>query len=419
MKHLKTFVIIGFPFLLAAALIVWIKRDPPTSNPANILITPEQTTISSAPAITTTAQSVIPIDTKSAPPEKLVSHPGAMDAGNPTPAHEVSPGHDPAYAALYEKVTLLLRQQKEGDAIRVLNEIIQMVPSDLQAHTLLGDLYYKRDQVDKAIFVWEKMLKNDPANERIQFLLEKARRERDTQTKFVHESTRHFTIKFEGAESRSLYKTVLDILEEAYGEVGRALLFYPTEEIIVFLYTDQQFFDVTRAPAWTGGIFDGKIRIPTKGSETRLPVLRRILFHEYVHAMLHQMRKGGTSRVGEFPIPTWLNEGVAQYFEPESRERTRELNARLQPWIKLDGIVPLSQLHGSFLGVNDPRIAALIYDESLSAVSFLVGRFGIWRLKMLLEDLPTKQNLDEAMQSALLVSYENFQSNWEDALKGR
>jgi hypothetical protein len=248
-------------------------------------------------------------------------------------------------------------------------------------------------------------------------LLEKAEREQKTQTAFVHESTRHFTIKFEGAESRSLYKIVLDTLEEAYGEVGRALLFYPTEEILVFLYTDQQFFDVTRAPAWSGGLFDGKIRIPTKGSETETDRLRTILFHEYVHAAIHQMTMQGGRPAA---VPTWLHEGVAQYFESSGARGGRNVDGRLKPWVKqggTKGLVPLSQLHGSLMGVNHPDAVRLIYDESLSAVQFLVNRFGMWRLKMLLEDIGTKQNLDEAMQSALLVSYAQFQSKWEESLQ--
>ena len=162
----------------------------------------------------------------------------------------------------------------------------------------------------------------------------------------------------------------MDTLEEAYGEVGRAILFYPTEEILVFLYTDQQFFDVTRAPAWAGGLFDGKIRIPTKGSETQINRLRVILFHEYVHAAIHQMTRQGGQQAA---VPTWLHEGVAQYFESSGRRGGRPVEDSMKAWIKqggITGIIPLSQLHGSFMGANHPDAARLIYDESLSAVHF-------------------------------------------------
>lgn len=322
---------------------------------------------------------------------------------------------------LYNKVSLLIRQNKETEAIETLKKIVQANSNDMRGYSLLGDLYYKRDQLPEAIFAWKKILEKEPANETIKSLLEKAKREQETHKAFTRESTRHFTIKFEGAENRSLYKFVLDTLEEAYGEVGRALLFYPTEEIIVFLYTGQQFFDVTRAPAWSGGVFDGKIRMPTKGFETQMDQLRKILFHEYVHAVIHQMTDRGVSKKGErmnSAVPVWLHEGVAQYFEP-SRSRNDD-GLLLKAFVKQNGkkgVIPLSQLQGSFMGINDPMVVQIAYAESLSAVQFLVGRFGIWRLKMLIEDLAVKRDINEAMQSALLISYEEFQSRWLEGLE--
>ncbi|MBI3358942.1 MAG: tetratricopeptide repeat protein [Nitrospirae bacterium] len=354
----------------------------------------------------------------------ILTHSVALAADPPT---------DISYEALYDKVSRLISLHKENEAIKTLNEIIKIAPNDsqekrapqgsypLRAYALLGDLYYKQDQLPEAIFAWNKILEKEPTNAKIQALLEKAQREQKTHTTFTHESTRHFTIKFEGAENRGLYKFVLDTLETAYGEVGRALLFYPTEEVIVFLYTGQEFFDVTRAPSWSGGVFDGKMRIPTKGFETQTDPLRRILFHEYVHAVIQQMTDRGVAKTGETmnsSVPVWLHEGVAQYFEPfgSKNEGRGMLKALVQQKGK-EGIIPLSQLQGSFMGINDPLTVRLAYEESLSAVQFLVGRFGIWRLKMLLEDLAVKQDIEEAMQSALLISYKEFESRWLEGLE--
>jgi tetratricopeptide (TPR) repeat protein len=326
---------------------------------------------------------------------------------------------DPSYEALYDKVSRLIGSRQESEAIQILNEIIKAKPDDLRAYALLGDLYYKRDQLPSAISAWKKILEKDPTNQNIKNLINKAEQEQRTHTAFTHESTRHFTIKFEGAENRGLYKFVLDRLEEAYGEVGRALLFYPTEEVIVFLYTNQQFFDVTRAPSWSGGVFDGKIRIPTKGFETQMDQLKKTLFHEYVHAVIQQMTEKGVSKKGEkinSAVPVWLHEGIAQYFEPDRGRRSGLLKLLVSQGGKT-AIIPLSAMHGSFMGIGDPNVVGLAYEESLSAVQFLVERFGRFRLKMLIEDLAVKRNLDEAMQSALLTSYEEFQARWQESLE--
>ena len=58
--------------------------------------------------------------------------------------------------------------------------------------------------------------------------------------------------------------------------VGRGLSYYPDHEIQVILYSGQQFQEVTDAPGWSGGIYDGKIRIPIGGIEQETPGLRRL-----------------------------------------------------------------------------------------------------------------------------------------------
>jgi len=310
----------------------------------------------------------------------------------------------------------LIEQGNLDEALVLLQKMIKNRPNDLNALTLLGTLHYKKDELNEAIAAWEKVVKADPQNNAVLAYLDKARRELGAHSGFTREMTRHFTIKFDGAENRHLYQTVMGILEDAYGEIGRTLYYFPTQEVIVYLYTNQQFFDVTRAPAWSGGIFDGKIRIPSKGFEDKIDALKRILTHEYVHAVVYQITQQEISeKTGRraVQVPTWLNEGIAQYLE-FSKLRDGVKN-RMKERVKQGIFIKLSALHGSFMGL-DAIQAGIAYEESLSAVSFLIDEFGIWRFKMLLEDLATKGNIEEAISSALLVSYDQFQYRWEASL---
>jgi tetratricopeptide (TPR) repeat protein len=318
---------------------------------------------------------------------------------------------------LYERVSLLTRQNQDEEAIEILQKMIQQNPNDLRAYALLGELYYQNDRLSQAIEAWEKALEADPFNEGMKSMLAKAQRERKTHSEFTHEVTRHFRIKFEGSENRDLYKTVLDILEEAYSEVGKTLSFYPDHEIIVFLYTGQQFFDVTRAPAWSGGIFDGKIRVPAKGYEDHLGRLRQILFHEYAHAVIHQMTEQGVSKVDrrlDSGVPTWLHEGIAQYMEPDGMQDNVDL--RLEGLVNQGVFLDLPRLQGSFLGFNT-QLAGLAYDESLSAVKFMIEEFGPYTVQRLLAALADQKDMDGAMRDAIFISYEEFQTRWKEHLK--
>ena len=326
-------------------------------------------------------------------------------------------GHASPPVSPHEQVLRLIEEENLNEAITLLHQIIKNSPNDLNALTLLGMLYYKQDQLNEAIAAWEKVVKADPSNQLVQANLEKARREAGAHTGFSREMTRHFTIKFDGAENRHLYQTVLGILENAYGEIGRTLHYFPSGEVIVYLYTNQQFSDVTRAPAWSGGIFDGKIRIPSKGFEDKLDALKRILTHEYVHAVVYQIIQDGThGKKGRtaVQVPTWLNEGIAEYLEVA--RVGDDVNRRIKERIKQGVFIKLNVLHRSFMGLDGIQ-AGIAYEESLSAVSFLIQEYGMWRFKMLLDDLATKGTIEEAFSSAILISYDQFQSRWEASLQ--
>ena len=70
------------------------------------------------------------------------------------------------------------------------------------------------------------------------------------------------------------------------------------------------FRDVTQAPDWSGGLFDGRvIRIPVGGLATveEAAGLLNILIHEMTHAFLYRMAPEG--------LPLWFNEGLATTFQ--------------------------------------------------------------------------------------------------------
>jgi tetratricopeptide (TPR) repeat protein len=274
------------------------------------------------------------------------------------------------------------------------------------AYQVLGDLAQLRDDLESAATNWEKALEIDPSDGALRAKLERIRKEHRTEKDFNRDVTSHFSIKYDGREKIDAGRIVLRILEDAYGEVGRALSYYPDREVAVILYSNQQFQDVTDAPGWSGGIYDGKIRIPIGGIENETPGLKRLLLHEYTHAVVRDI----TPR----RVPTWLNEGLAQYFEG------REVNSRQQEMLRQlsqAGKVPsLSDLEGSFLGLNGPQ-ATYAYLLSLSAVRHMVDRHGMYRVKMVLEELSSGSDTPRAISNALLVSLQDFERGWKHSME--
>jgi tetratricopeptide (TPR) repeat protein len=290
-------------------------------------------------------------------------------------------------------------------AERELLRVIDLNPKEAAAYQVLGEISYRRDDFESALSYWEKALQMNPSNAALKTRLERVRREHTTEKDFNRDVTSHFQVKYEGREKIEAGRIILRVLEDAYGEIGRALSFYPSQEIQVILYTGKQFQEVTDAPGWSGGLYDGKIRIPVGGIEQETPGLRRLLYHEYTHAVVRAI----TPRV-----PTWLNEGLAQHFE--GREITAGQREALKELARAAKLPSLSNLEGSFMGLGSGQAGAA-YLVSLSAVRAMIDRYGMYRVKMVLDELAAGADMGKALSAGIMNSYAEFESEWKGSLE--
>lgn len=287
---------------------------------------------------------------------------------------------------------------REEEAIAELSRAIKENPEQIEAYRILAQIYYEREEMDSAVNYLEEFLKYRPQDQGAQQLLIKVEKERNADEGLRQESTLHFSLRFDGREDGDIYREVLGILEEAYRDIGSALSYYPEDEVVVFLYTNQQFRDISNTPDWSGAIYDGKIRVPVGNYKHDRQILSKILYHEYTHAVVHEITHGR--------VPTWLNEGLAQYFEKGGEEEK----------LKAPDLVPLSSLHGSFMGFNNSQ-ATLAYTESYSAVRYLIRRYGTYDVKRLLEEMGKGEDIDQAFRDILYLSYEDFEREWQRSLE--
>lgn len=295
--------------------------------------------------------------------------------------------------------------QDDSSAERSLKKAIELNPSAKQAYEVLGDIFYRSDNLEAAVAQWERALEIDPSDSALGARLNRIRREHKTEKNFSKDATGHFSVKYEGREKIEAGRIVLRILEDAYGDIGRELSFYPDREVNVILYSGEQFREVTDAPGWSGGIFDGKIRIPIGGIEQETPGLRRLLYHEYTHAVI---------RFLSHRVPAWLNEGLAQYFE--GRDVGQHQKEALRNMVQKSGLPSLRTLEGSFLGLGGAQ-AGYAYLISLSAVRYIVDQFGMYRVKMLIEEFSAGADTEKAVSNALLLSYEDFERGWRRSIE--
>ena len=173
--------------------------------------------------------------------------------------------------------------------------------------------------------------------------------------------------------------------------------FSPRETISVSLYTDQQFFDVSRVPAWVGALNDGKIRLPINGVEVVDTTFSRVLKHELAHSFINQMTRGR--------CPTWLNEGIAQLMEPRSAAPE---GRKLAALYGTQRNIPLNQLEGSFLRFS-PEEAAVAYAQSLIAAEYIRDTYGLSDLAQVLKRIGEGQSTESALRSTIQSGYAQFE----------
>jgi tetratricopeptide (TPR) repeat protein len=259
---------------------------------------------------------------------------------------------------------------------------------EFQVRKLLAFSYYRLDDLARSLSNAEAALavSEDPE---LSALVKRLRREKPAQDRFIQEATLHFKVLFDGYEHGSVSTEVLHILEDAYRDIGAQTGHFPEDPVTVILYSERKFHDVTRMPDWSGGAFDGKIRVPLRGvEEVNRDVLRKVLYHEYAHALVFSI----TPR-----SPVWLNEGLAMYLSGETRERVGQ-------------IMPLRTLEGAFPRSQKQSSAA--YSVSYSAVAHLIENYGLYSIVEFLKGLSRGEDMDTAFGSAFFMSYKDFADGW-------
>jgi tetratricopeptide (TPR) repeat protein len=266
-----------------------------------------------------------------------------------------------------------------------------------QAHALLGEVAFLRDHLDDAVRHYESASTLNPNDVSIQDGLFRVRRAQRLEGGFARVVTPHFIVKCSEAQRGSL-KGLVDRLEALARRMGQRLPYRSREAIIVILYTDRHFQEFTDSPSWAGGLFDGKIHVAAQRVLLASPEADAALAHEYAHALVHRIAGGHA--------PTWLDEGLALYFEGRAPSWSETILDRRDT-----DLTPLHALHGSFLSLP-PREAALAYAESASAARALIRRYGWPRVQNLLEALAGPVEFHAAFETVLKEPYHAFEASW-------
>ena len=287
----------------------------------------------------------------------------------------------------------LLRTGQTPQALTTAEHAARVAPDSPDALGMLGFVQFASDHTADAIRAWKKSLALRPDATISQYLA-RAERESKAESEFSERESSHFNLHFEGKDtSENFRRDLLSTLDSDYDDLVRDLGYSPRNNIAVTLYTQQAFFDVTRAPSWSGAVNDGKLRIPVSGVNSVTPDLARVLKHELTHSFVSQMSSNR--------CPTWLNEGIAQLEEGKSSASNGRVLAQL---FAAGAETPYNMLEGSFMNLSTPE-ATIAYAESLAAVEFIRDAYGMGDVQRILERLSQGSLAEAALRGTIHSDY--------------
>jgi len=300
---------------------------------------------------------------------------------------------------LIYNAALLLRLGNAAQALPYAQSAVRSAPASPDAYTMLGYAQFALDHTRDAVASWKRSLELRP-DAKVAQLLAKAQREQTVESDFAQGESSHFVLHYEGKQTSEAFRgQILAALESDYDDLVRDLGAPPRDNILVTLYTEQAFFDVTHAPAWSGAMNDGKLRIPINGLNSLTPQLAHVLKHELAHSFITQLSAGR--------CPPWLHEGIAQLLEPRSLSGEGH---RLSLLFQAQRNLPLNTLESSFLRLSGDQ-ANLAYAESLAAVSYINDAYGLSDIQNILQRISQGSSTEAALRATIHSDYGQLESD--------
>lgn len=303
-----------------------------------------------------------------------------------------------------------VRETKIDNAILSLKKALRYNSECWQAYVLLGKIFYERGKTREAAVYWEKALALEPGLPEIKEKLHALKEENAVTSGFRKKRLDNFEVRYQGYEEAGLAGEILGILREAYSKLGYDFRYYPKTRVPVIVYNKEQFSRITSQPAWVGGLFDGIIRLPAVDIRRQKDELRRIVYHEYTHALLY--RKAGDS------LPVWLNEGLAQFKEPKSRI-TRDDVSFLKKYHREKGIIKIKNLDRVFSERQRREQLRLAYLESKLLIKYINERYGFYKIRALIDEFSSGRDVDSSLRKIFSIDLDVLEKSWIKWLKDK
>jgi len=218
---------------------------------------------------------------------------------------------------------------------------------------------------------------------------------RDTMNKYASLENEDFVIRMAAPEVAVYGPRVLALLRRAKQVLVTKYGVELAKPTFIEIFADQKDFAVRTfgLPDVAGflGVCFGRVVTANSPATSSSPTnWEAVLWHEFCHVVTLQMTKN--------KMPRWLSEGISVY---EERQADPAWGMRIDPTYREmllgDDLVPVGKLSAAFLAPKSSRHLQFAYLQSSLVVEFIVGKFGIEKIRGILGDLRDGMEINAAL----------------------
>jgi hypothetical protein len=237
-----------------------------------------------------------------------------------------------------------------------------------------GAAAWRADDAAKALGYWRESLDLQP-NPALESLYKRVEKEKNNDQSSERLYGMRIALRYEaGAIGVDTAHQMVALLDQEFGRISGELGCVAEERIVAIAQSPEAYRKTTDAAEWSGGQYDGRIRVPiAPGGQALDAAARRALAHEIAHACL--------TLTGRWPA--WLQEGLAQRLSGDSI--SPQLRAKLEQWSKEGKLPKLANL-GQDWSRLDTEHAIAAYGLSLEAIDTFYATYGAEGIRNLLHD---------------------------------
>ena len=298
------------------------------------------------------------------------------------------------------------RQAREEIALLCLKEA-SLVYQHVSTFAYLGDIYYKKGELRRALFYWHKAKLLDPLDRSLSQKIKRVIKEIRLTNSQTEVELPHFEVKYkEGLPIDA--DLASSILEKAYFDVGKDLAYFPKTKTGVFFYSRSDFKNIFKMPAMIRAFYDGNIRIPVPDERLGHSEFSRHIYHEYTHALLSAKTMNN--------CPVWFSEGIAMWEElSRNGYNLKDLPIDAET---VEGIT-LESLDKEFDKNEISPNRADYYLLSYTVAAYIIDSWGMAGMRDILKKLSSGQHVVNAIDDEFLLSEKEFERRWKAYIKNK